>query len=268
MAIRYDKKLNQEINRTIKNFNQKIARLEKEERNLLLPSKITKKELTNSVYNRNELNKKLRELQRFSRRGIEETITTSGGYSISKYELTNIQIQNRVVKAQLTRELKRLQTTKPKVFGKEQSRSFAEMGDTEYLNLEARRKVLDKGKITNLTPDEFLRYRKLLDKTIQNKLYMNNVFKNNYVKMLTDLGYYYNYDSDKMKKLEQTIMKLNPNDFLKLFKNDKSIKAILDYYPTVTNTLTGINPDDIKEDVVNLYDTLIDNLDVIMQDYA
>ena len=29
MAIRYDKKLDQEINRTIKNFNQKIARLEK-----------------------------------------------------------------------------------------------------------------------------------------------------------------------------------------------------------------------------------------------
>ena len=45
MAIRYDKKLNQEINRTIKNFNQKIARLEKQERELL-PSKITKKELS------------------------------------------------------------------------------------------------------------------------------------------------------------------------------------------------------------------------------
>ena len=44
MAIRYDKKLNQEINRTIKNFNQKIARLEKQERELL-PSKITKQEL-------------------------------------------------------------------------------------------------------------------------------------------------------------------------------------------------------------------------------
>ena len=41
MAIRYDKKLNQEINRTIKNFNQKIARLEKQDRELL-PSKITK----------------------------------------------------------------------------------------------------------------------------------------------------------------------------------------------------------------------------------
>ena len=42
MAIRFDKKLNQEINRTIKNFNQKIARLEKSDRELLLPNKVTK----------------------------------------------------------------------------------------------------------------------------------------------------------------------------------------------------------------------------------
>ena len=43
MAIRYDKKLNQEINKTIKNFNQKISRLEKSQRDLILPNKITKK---------------------------------------------------------------------------------------------------------------------------------------------------------------------------------------------------------------------------------
>ena len=49
MAIRYDKKLNQEINRTIKNFNQKITRLEKQERELL-PSKITKQELKNTSF--------------------------------------------------------------------------------------------------------------------------------------------------------------------------------------------------------------------------
>ena len=63
MAIRYDKKLNQEINRTIKNFNQKIARLERQDRELL-PSKITKKDLKNSVYTRTELRRKLKQLQR------------------------------------------------------------------------------------------------------------------------------------------------------------------------------------------------------------
>ena len=66
VAIRYDKKINQEINRTIKNFNQKIARLEKEQRDLILPDKITKKALKESVYTRTELKRKLKELQRYS----------------------------------------------------------------------------------------------------------------------------------------------------------------------------------------------------------
>ena len=63
-------------------------------------------------------------------------------------------------------------------------------------------------------------------------------------------------------------LKLKPNKFLKLFKEDKSIRAILDYYPVVTNSFNAINPDDIKEDVMNLYDALYDNLDDILKDYA
>ena len=59
------------------------------------------------------------------------------------------------------------------------------------------------------------------------------------------------------------------DDYLryKLFKEDKSIRAILDYYPIVTNSFNAINPDDIKEDVVNLYDNLIDNIDDIIKYY-
>ena len=93
MAIRYDKKLNQEINRTIKNFNQKIARLEKQERELL-PSKITKKDLKSSVYTRAELQRKLKELQRFSKRGAEDIIETKGGVKLTQYELSNIKREN------------------------------------------------------------------------------------------------------------------------------------------------------------------------------
>ena len=59
-----------------------------------------------------------------------------------------------------------------------------------------------------------------------------------------------------------------PEIFLKLFKEDKSIRAILDYYPAITQNFSAINPDDIKEDVTNLYDNLIDNIDEIIQDYA
>ena len=266
MAIRYDKKLNQEINRTIKNFNQKIARLEKQERELL-PSKITKKELKDNVYTRTELRRKLKELQRFSNRNAEDVITTSGGVRLTQYDYQNIKRENARIKRNITREINRLRVEKPKIFGKLQSSTFSEMGDSDYLNLVARRKALEKD-INKLSKDEFGRFKKLVEKTGKSQQYMNNIFKENYFEMLTDLAYYFDYDNDKLDLLRQKLMNLKPNDFLKLFKDDKSIRAILDYYPIITNSFNAINPDDIKEDVVNLYDNLIDNLDDILKDYA
>lgn len=265
MAIRYDKKLNQEINRTIKNFNQKIARLEKQDRELL-PSKITKKDLKSNVYTRTELYRKLKELQRFSNRGAEDIIATGGGARLTKYDYQNIKRENTRIKRNITREINRLRVEKPKIFGKTQSSTFSEMGDTDYLNLVARRKALEKD-INKLSKEELERFRKLVEKTGKSQQYMNSIFKENYFEMLTDLAYYFNYDNDKLNLLKQKLMKLKPNDFLKLFKDDKSIRAILDYYPVVTNSFNAINPDDIKEDVVNLYDNLIDNIDDIIKYY-
>lgn len=265
MAIRYDKKLNQEINRTIKNFNQKIARLEKQERELL-PSKISKKELKENVYTRTELKRKLKELQRFSKRGAEDIIETSGGARLTRYNYQNIKRENTRLKQNITREINRLRVEKPKIFGKTQTSTFSEMGDTYYLNLVARRKAFEKD-INKLSRDELERFTKLIEKTGKNQQYMNNIFKDNYFEMLTDLAYYFDYDNDKLNILKQKLMNLKPNDFLKLFKEDKSIRAILDYYPVVTNSFNAINPDDIKEDVVNLYNNLIDNIDDIIKYY-
>ena len=269
MAIRYDKKLNQEINKVVKNFNQKIARLEKMEKDLILPEKITKKDLKENYYTRSDLRRKLRELKRYSTRGIEETITTQGGVQLSKYELKNIQIESRRIKSNLTREIKRLQVSTPRVFGKEQAQTFSQMGDQYYLNLQARRKALEKGKITKLSKEELLQYNKLLMKTRRNKEYYNNQFKENYKNMLTDLGYFYGYDNQKLNELKNKIDKLESDKFLKLFREEKSIQAILDYYPNIKVKAgkNAINPDDIKEDVTVLYDALIENIDNILKDY-
>ena len=271
MAIRYDKKLNQEINRTIKNFNQKIARLEKQDRELL-PSKITKKDLKNSVYTRTELRRKLEELQRFGTRGAEDIIETRGGARLTKYDYQNIKRENTRIKRNITREINRLKVNKPKVFGKIQSSTFSEMGDSDYLNLVARRKALEKD-INKLSKEELKRFKKLVEVTGRNQQYMNTVFKENYFEMLTDLAYYYGYDNKKLNEMKKKIMKLKPNDFLRLFKEDKSIRAILDYYPIVTSNFdfsSGmyVNRMDYQEDVINLYDALYDNLDDILKDYA
>lgn len=267
MAIRYDKKINQEINRTIRNFNQKISRLEKEERNLILPEKITKKALKESVYTRSELKRKLSELQRYSKRGIEETITTSGGVDISKYEYINLRRESTRLKRNLSREIKAMETIKPKVFGKEQARTFAQMGDQAYLNLKAKREALEKN-IERVDKEVFERYKKLVTKIGKSTAYQNTIFKDSYMDMLNKLGYFYNYPQEKLEEIKNKVTTLSPKDFLKLFQNEKAIKAILDYYPTITGSIKSINPDDFKEDVFNLYDALYENIDEIIDEYA
>ena len=264
--IRYDKKLNQEMNRIIRNFNQKVKRLEKEGREYI-PDTVTKRGLKEDVYTRSELMRKLKELQRFSRRGVEDVITTKGGIKITKYELSNIKRESKRIKANLTREINRLKTSKPKIFGKEQAVTFAQMGDSDYINLVARRNALNKN-IYELTKEGYERYTKLVQKSGRNLEYMNSVFKDNYFDMLTDLAYYSNYDEVKLAYLKSKLMELKPNDFLKVFKEDKSIRAILDYYPVITNSFNTIDTDELQDDIHALYDNLINNIDDILKDYA
>ena len=267
MAIRYDKKLNQEINRTIKNFNQKIARLEKEGKELL-PSKITKKELKEESITRNDLRKKLQELQRFSKRGAEDIIETSTGVRITKYEYNELKREATNIKRKLTMEIKHYGDIKPRVAGIPQSATYKEMGDDEYLNLKTKRKALDKD-IKFLNKNELDIYKKLVRKTARNISKRNGIFKENYLEMLTDLGYFFNYDNEKLNIIKTYLRQLKNNDFLEVFKNDRAIHAILDYYPVVSGMVNPkgrksfINPNDIRSDVTSLYDTLYENIDKI-----
>lgn len=270
MAIRYDKKLNQEINKTIKNFNQKVARLEKMGRELL-PLKITKQQLKENSYNRKDLQRKLKQLQRFSKRGIEEVVETKGGVKLTKYELQNIKRENKRIKQSITRRINELKVQKPKIFGKEQASTYSQMGDSEFTNLVARRKALEKN-IEKIDIDELNRLKKLLEKTGNKKVYMDNVFKESYFKMLADLAYYYDYDRNKLNEMRDKLYELKPEKFLKLFNEDKAIKAIVDYYPFVSTRRTKkkkikVNPMDYKDDVISLYDALYDNLDEILKGY-
>lgn len=271
MAIRYDKKLNSEINKVIRNFNQKVTRLEKQGRELL-PSKISKKELKAESLTRSDLRRRLKELEKFGKRGAEQIIETKSGVRVTRYELENLKRENARIKRQLTREIKRLETSNPRVFGKLQTGTFAQMGDSYYLNLQTKRKALDK-QIDKLNFEEYERLKKLVKKTGDMQTYMQITFKENYYKMLTDMAYYYGYNdtkenSEKLNELKDKLFALSPQKFLKLFREDKSIEAILFYYPISTGNVKGIKPPDVQEDVRALYDNLIDNIDDILNTNA
>lgn len=266
MAIRYDKKLNYEIMRTINNFNRKVRRLEKQEREAL-PDTVTKKELQERYDNRTELLKKLKSMQAFSKRSGEVPIKTKGGVEITRYELQNLKYDIKQAKKNIQEEIERMKYKKPTIFGKVQDVTFAQMGDERYLSKKETLKAISKD-FTKLNKQEFKRFKNRLGRELFYQSYEKDKFKNNYFEMIEDLGYFYNVSGDKIKTIKEKLYNLKPEQFIKLFNTDKAIKSITDYYPIMTGRKkTGIKPPDIEGDVKSLFDNLYENIDQIVGKY-
>lgn len=256
MAIRYDKKLENEINRTIKNFNQKISRLEKQERQLL-PKKISKKELKENVKNRRELRKELNKMRRFSKRGAEKIIKIGSDVEMTVYEYEEIKRRGRTMKSKLTKEINRMKTEKVKIGGREQATTFAKMGDQVFLNTVERRELLNKN-LKNMNKKQIEQYKKLLEKSETNYKYKNTVFKDNYINMLLDNGYWINYDAKKLEEIKKSLKNMNSTEFVKMFNEDKLVKSLTDYYMIMRGG--KIDVENVSDDIRYIYDTIYEML--------
>ena len=266
MAIRYDKKLNQEINRVINNYNAKIRRIEKydDSYNYQLPEIMTKKILKQNAYTRAELRRKLNELKRYSTRGIEKSMQTSGGYVLSKYEFENLKREKARVQRNISREITRLEKEKARVYGKEQVYTFAQMGDSRYLSFLARKEKI-KQRIEDIGREDFERYRSFVYSVGRNIEYENSLFRENYEKMLFDLAYYTKYPDEKINELKKKLDKLPNKKFYKLFHTEQGIKEVIYQYMAITGKkMARIDPSIIKENVWQNYDNLINNIDDIL----
>lgn len=260
-TIRYDKKLNKQIDDVLRRYNNKISRLSKKG-GYLLPQKVTKDDLMELSWTKRDLTRRLNNLDKFTKRGAEQSVLMPSGYAISRYELDSLKQERARVKRNLSKELKYYETVKPKKYGKEMATTFAKMGDTSYLNLLARYKDIDVN-IENLPIDELIEYRKLLLNVGKSRDYLAENFKLNYLDMITDLGYYGDYDEKKLDLLKAKLMKVNPRKFYQLYINEKGIREITNYYYTKVKAKKDVT----KEKITGLYDDLLDNIDTILEDY-
>ena len=262
--IRYDKKLNKEIDDTLRRYNNKITRLARQRSNYILPQKVTKDDLMEVSYTRRDIQRRLSNLRKFNERGAERSVITSQGYAISKYELDYLKREQSRVKRKIGKEIKRYETIKPTTYGKEEARTFAQMGDTNYLNALARLEAVSKD-ITKLTQEQLVNYRRLLYSAGKNRDYLAESFKIGYLDMMTQVGYTAGYDSEKLELLKEKLKDLEPSQMYDLYRNEKSIKSVSDYYYVLSDG--KIDPEQFTQDVTNLYDNLLESIDNILIDY-
>lgn len=262
MAIRYNQKLNTSINSIVRNYNAKIRRLERAAEEYILPEKTSVKELKENAKTRRELDLMLKDLQRFSKRGMEQTVRFASGIEMSKYQEYKLKRNLKIAKAKTTRDIKSFKSTPIKVYGVAQSTPHEY--DDAFLNLKAQREQLEKN-INDLTPNQLKRLEADIEDILKSAE-LEEQYKNNWLDLIDKLSYYGNVDKEQIEEIKKRINNVSASNFTKMWRNEKSIKAIQELYKDVIRNKSTVDEDlenDIYDNLTNFYR----NLDVILKDY-
>lgn len=154
MAIRYNKALNREIQRVVRNYNARVQRQidYNPEGAFMQPEQLSVSELKASVNNRRDLIRKLKSLERYTAESAELVLTESGYHT--KYELQELKRELARAKANLSREIREYGQRIPKLGGQSLGLTNQQIGGEKMTRLLRNRESLNKD-ITKISAREF-----------------------------------------------------------------------------------------------------------------
>lgn len=262
MSIRYDTKLTKEIQRVVRNFNQKVDRLEKINRKLGiydLPDKVSIKALKKSVTSRKELYRTLDNLSLYSTRDIEKSMSTASG-TMSRYDYELLKKEQRRLKSYYTRKIHSYQDLSPRIAGKKQIGTLQTLGDEYLQQLKSRREYLNK-EITKLDKDHLEYFIKSIETAgmLEEKAsrYYDTYINDMYVK----LGYAIDYDKEKLEYIQKRLKELTPQQFDRARRIEATLQTVDDFYVDV-HSEKSLSQN--KEDITLKFDLLFDSIDTIV----
>lgn len=266
MAFNLSKENSKNLRKAITKFNAKIRRLESSDRDLDIPEKESISAIKERVTTKWDLNREINRLERFTKRNAEEMITTEAGVKMSRWELENLQREQRRLNARLLREIERYGKIKPKEFGKEQSVTYAQMGDEKLSNLKARQKAISNKNVTKLNKEQLKNLETVLNRTASYYRKEKSVFYNNYLDgTLLNTAYFVGYDEEKINYIRKKLNELSPSQFTKAFEQEQALKDIQLRYDLTKED--GITPEILENDIIPILDNLYENIDAIVETY-
>ncbi|MGN1406158.1 MAG: hypothetical protein ACI4WM_07785 [Erysipelotrichaceae bacterium] len=114
--IKWRKSDEQELRKAVKNFNAKIARVSKKnpEMKNALPDKVSVKQMKELINTRQDLNRELNALRRFSKRGAEDLVVAPDNdynLKLTKWQKTEINRRIGVINRRRKKRLEEIQNT-------------------------------------------------------------------------------------------------------------------------------------------------------------
>jgi len=222
-GIRWTENDNRELTRSVKNFNAKVKRLEekyKDRSDVVIPEKVSVKELRDLVGTRRDLNRELKSLQRFSQRGSEELVEApkvEDNTFLTKWQKTEMNRRAGVINRTRARRKEQIEDIEMTSGGKAlgYTRGQFGMGKADELSLKPTKaftKKMDKGDIKK----KFKSLRKHSQSDYFNKADRRLV--DNYVKALKET-----YGTDAVSDIVEAIEKMDFPEFYKKFKAEPDL---------------------------------------------
>ena len=266
MAYKISRNSELELKKALYNFNAKIKRLEKIDREINIPEKENITTIKERISNKWDLNREIDKLERFTKRNAEELIKNKSGVVMSRWEFENIQREQKRLNSRLLREIKRYGSITPTEFGKKQKVTYAQMGDEKLSNLKARQKAIGRKNVMKLNRDQLRNLEKLLNRTAANYRKDKNIFYNNYLDgTLLNTAYFVGYDENKIKYIKEKLSELTPSQFTKAFEQEQALKDMQLRYDLTKED--GITPELLENDITPILDSLYENIDQIVDTY-
>ncbi|MBO7712828.1 MAG: hypothetical protein J6S85_04610 [Methanobrevibacter sp.] len=276
MAYKISKDSEAELRKAVSNFNSKIKRLESVDREIDIPEKANITAIKERVTNKWELNREIDKLERFTQRNAEELIKNKSGVVLSRWEFENIQREQKRLSARLLREIERYGKIKPSEFGEKQALSYAQMGDDKLFNLKSRYKAISNKNIKNINRDQLSKLIGYINTTNANyRSTKKEIFYDNFIDgTLLNLGYIIGYDKDKINHIKDKLNELTPDQFIKAFNSELSLRYIQDKNvspdkskPAEEQQLTEKQISQLTDDLTPVLDELYENIDTIVDSY-
>lgn len=267
MAIRYDDKLNKQILKTVRNFNAKVARLEKE--GIESPvEKVTVRQLKQDFTDRRELMSYMREMRKFSQRGVERIAYVDRWgkkYSLYDFKVGGIRQRRAIREAErLLAEAKNMHRTEGGIPNPQTL-----MGTDYANNLEANLSKLrdtryHQKKLTSEKKAQLLR----ASKGVLGSKKFQHAVKENFFQHLRVLGRAAGLDDSYIEEIVSVLKSVPPKSFEQLRSREELINAIETFYPQWKDAKTPTEKAAIGNSVRPLIVALHDNVMEIVSDYV
>lgn len=227
MAIRYTPEFNKRIRDTLKNFNAKVSRAEAAGVQNL-PEKIHTARIKATYNNRADLERRLRQLERFNleksksinKVGVDNIKMSYWDYETMK---SNRLATMRKVQAQLEKQ-QGIDRSRRRIFPSERTRQLKQTIKTLKVNP------------VSATANQLTRLKNIIARYGEKRIDTDNQFFENFFDMLWASVPYVDADEDTIQYIHDMIEQLTPDQLLEMYHNEPLVKAVVEDYNRYMDT--------------------------------